>query len=146
MTFIKKSTSAVAIGISGWVLEAVGFQKPETDALTGLVTRVEQQPTSAVWGIRLVIIVPIVIFMSLAFYFSSKIKLTARNSRMISELLSVRQNLKASSEDSLSAMTNGFLEDNEQEATYSEQSFVSALTEQQKANYEEIKRDVLKIS
>ncbi len=145
MTFIKKSTSAVAIGISGWVLEAVGFRKPETDIITGLVTKFEQ-PASAVWGIRLVIIVPIVIFMSLAFYFSSKIKLTARNSRMISELLSVRQNLKASSEDSLSAMTNGFLEDNEQEATYSEQSFVSALTEQQKANYEEIKRDVLKIS
>ena len=145
MTFIKKSTSAVAIGISGWVLQLVGFRKPFTDPATGIVTKYEQ-PASAVWGIRLVVIVPIIIFMSLAFYFSSKIKLTARISQMIAELLNIRKSAKLVPEDSLSKLTNGFLEDNEQDIVYDEQKFISVLSEQQRANYEEIKRDILKIS
>lgn len=144
MTFIKKSTSAIAIGISGWVLEWTGFIKPETDQ-AGIVTTFVQ-PQSAVWGIRLVIIVPIVIFMSLAFYFSSKIKLNERLSRMIADLLSVRQKAKGASEDSLSAMTGGFLEDNKSEFVYSEEAFVNAMTPEQQASYEEIKRKVLKIN
>ncbi|MGI6213633.1 MAG: MFS transporter [Christensenellales bacterium] len=145
MTFIRKSTSAIAIGLSGIILEWTGFIKPETDPLTGLVTNFTQ-PQSAVWGIRLVIIVPIIIFMSSAYLFSGKIKLTARRSQMISQLLEVRHNLKNLSGNSLSELTNGFLEDNTEERVYSEEKFIAALTTEQKANYQEIKDKVLKIN
>jgi Na+/melibiose symporter-like transporter len=54
MTFIKKSTSAIAIGITSLILglSIVGFKAPITDYTTGIVTKFDQ-PDSAVWGLRL---------------------------------------------------------------------------------------------
>lgn len=85
MTFVRKSTTAVAILISGIVLDATGFVKPTTDYATGLVTNYEQ-PASAVWGLRMVIMIPILIFMVIAFIAAKKLKLTAARSALIEKL------------------------------------------------------------
>ncbi|MDD3946363.1 MAG: MFS transporter [Clostridia bacterium] len=91
MTFIRKATSAIAIGITSWVLswEMVGFRQPVTDYLTGIVTKFEQ-PMSAVWGLRMIVMVPVVIFISLAFYFSSKIKLDNKRSLKVKEFIDMQ--------------------------------------------------------
>ncbi len=88
MTFIKKSTSAVAIGISGIVLGATGFVEPKADA-NGIVPDIIQS-TLAQWGLRLVIMVPVIIFITLAYIFSKKLKLTPERSDFISELLKLQ--------------------------------------------------------
>jgi Na+/melibiose symporter-like transporter len=85
MTFVRKSTTAVAILISGIVLDATGFVKPTTDYVTGLVTSYEQ-PASAVWGLRMVIMIPILIFMVIAYIAAKKLKLTAARSALIEKL------------------------------------------------------------
>ena len=147
MTFIKKSTSAIAIALSTLVLQFSGYIKPETDEF-GYITQTFAQPSSAVWGIRMVIMVPVIIFMIIAFINARKLKLTPERSEMISELLAVRKGLVESKEnDSLSAMTSGFLDDNLLivDKNKEEERFISLLTDKQKANYEEIKTEVLNI-
>ncbi|MDR1906385.1 MAG: MFS transporter, partial [Clostridiales bacterium] len=86
MTFIRKTTAAVAIGISGWVLSAVNFQKPETDSVTGVVTSFEQSP-EAILGLRLVIMIPVILFITAAFLFSLKLKITPQRSKLVSKAL-----------------------------------------------------------
>jgi Na+/melibiose symporter-like transporter len=88
MTFIRKSTSAIAILLSSWVLgwKIVGFKPPVTDYLTGVVTKFVQ-PESAIWGLRMIIMVPVIIFISLAWYFNRKIRLDNRTSMKIKEFL-----------------------------------------------------------
>jgi Na+/melibiose symporter-like transporter len=86
MTFTRKTTVAIAIGISGFILDVSGFVKPTTDLLTGLVTSYDQ-PMSAVWGLRLVIMIPIITFMALAYTFAKKLKLNPKRSVLISKMI-----------------------------------------------------------
>ncbi|HQC55177.1 MAG TPA: MFS transporter [Clostridia bacterium] len=90
MTFIRKSTSAIAIGISGWALQLSGFQKPQTDPLTGFVNN-PTQPESAILGLRLVIMVPIIVFITFAFIASMKLKITPEKSTLVSKLISDKE-------------------------------------------------------
>lgn len=85
MTFVRKSTTAVAILISGIVLDATGFIKPTTDLATGFVTNYDQ-PASAIWGLRMVIVVPTLIFMMIAFVAAKQLKLNPTRSRLIEKL------------------------------------------------------------
>ncbi|NLP48832.1 MAG: MFS transporter [Clostridiales bacterium] len=85
MTFVRKSTTAVSILISGIVLDATGFRKPVTDYATGLVTNFEQ-PISAVWGLRAVLVVPITVFMIIAYVAARKLTLNSERSRLIQKL------------------------------------------------------------
>lgn len=85
MTFVRKSTTAVSILISGIVLDSTGFRKPITDYSTGLVTNYEQ-PDSAIWGLRAVLVLPICIFMIIAYFAAKKLTLTADRSRLIDKL------------------------------------------------------------
>ena len=116
MTFIRKSTSALAILLTSWVLswDIVGFKPPVTDYLTGEVTKFTQS-ISAVWGLRFIIMVPVIVFVSLAWLFSSKIKLSQERSLKVKKFL-----------DMLHA------------GNFSEE----ALSQEDKAEYESIKKDL----
>lgn len=89
MTFTRKTTVAIAIGISGAVLDLAGFVKPVTDAATGIVTSFEQ-PASAIWGLRLVIMVPILLFLTFAYIASKKLKLNPRRSVLVGRIIADR--------------------------------------------------------
>ncbi|MDR1939190.1 MAG: MFS transporter [Clostridiales bacterium] len=89
MTFIRKSTSAVAIGLSGWVLELVKFKPPETDQLTGYVTRFDQTE-GAVWGLRLVIMIPVIVMTAAAFIAATKLKISPERSTLVGRFLASR--------------------------------------------------------
>lgn len=86
MTFTRKTTVAIAIGISGVTLDLTGFVKPTTDLVTGLVTSYDQ-PASAIWGLRMIIMVPIILFMALGHIAAKKLKLTPKRSVLISKLI-----------------------------------------------------------
>jgi Na+/melibiose symporter-like transporter len=90
MTFIRKTTAALAIGISGVILSIAGFIKPQTDPLTGLVTE-GNQPSSAIWALRLVILVPVAIMITLAYFVSLKLKLSASDAVLVSHALELRR-------------------------------------------------------
>jgi oligogalacturonide transporter len=90
MTFIKKSTSAIAIFITSWVLDLAGFRRPVVDYSTGLVTKFDQ-PLSAEWGFRLVILITVVVFISFAYFFAKNIKLYAKRSRKIKEFIELQK-------------------------------------------------------
>jgi Na+/melibiose symporter-like transporter len=89
MTFTRKTTVAVAIGLSGFILDLSGFVKPTTDLVTGLVTSYEQ-PYSAIIGLRAVIAVPVVIFLLFAFIAAKKLKLNPQRSLLIGKMLGDR--------------------------------------------------------
>lgn len=91
MTFIRKSTAAIAIGITGFVLDLTGFIRPETDPLTGL-TQKFPQPLSAIWGLRMVIMVPVLIFITIALISSIKLKLSPSRSLLIKDIIYKRNN------------------------------------------------------
>lgn len=91
MTFIRKSTAAVAIGITGIVLDLTGFVRPVTDPLTGLTQKFPQPPT-AVWGLRMVIMIPVLIFITIALISSIKLKLNPERSLMIKDVIYKRNN------------------------------------------------------
>ncbi|MDR2046428.1 MAG: MFS transporter [Clostridiales bacterium] len=90
MTFIRKTTAAVAIGVSGWVLELAGFVVPTTDAATGFVTD-SAQTAEAVLGLRLVIMIPIILLTSAAFIFSTKLKISPERSKLVERALILRR-------------------------------------------------------
>jgi Na+/melibiose symporter-like transporter len=89
MTFIRTTTSAIAIGISGWILELTKFKPPLADNVTGIVTEFEQVE-SAVWGLRFVIMIPVILLISLAFVAASKLKISPERARLVSKALAVR--------------------------------------------------------
>jgi Na+/melibiose symporter-like transporter len=98
MTFVRKTTTAVAILITGIVLDLTGFVRPTTDHGTGLVESYAQ-PASAVWGLRMVVLIPILLFMVVAFIASAKLKLNPRRSSLIQRLITHEQNEEDLSED-----------------------------------------------
>lgn len=98
MTFIRKSTSAIAIGISGWALQLSGFKKPVTDPATGIVTKFAQSE-GAELGLRLVIMIPVVVFISLAFIASVKLKITPERSTLVSKLISDKEAINKLTEE-----------------------------------------------
>lgn len=98
MTFVRKTTTAVAILITGIVLDLTGFVRPTTDHVTGLVESYAQ-PASAVWGLRMVVLIPILLFMVVAFIASAKLKLNPRRSSLIQRLITHEQNEEDLSED-----------------------------------------------
>lgn len=100
MTFVRKSTAALAIWLSSMVLGWTGFIEPAADKVTGIIPEVIQ-PNSAVWGIRLVIMFSVIIFMSLAFVAAKKLKLTPARSAKVTQFL-VLQNEGKLNEENLS--------------------------------------------
>jgi Na+/melibiose symporter-like transporter len=89
MTFIRKTTSAIAIGISGWILDLSGFQRPVTDNLTGEVTKFPQD-AGAVLGLRLVIMIPVILLVTAAFIISLKLKISPERSKFVSKVLAMK--------------------------------------------------------
>ncbi|MEI6578069.1 MAG: MFS transporter [Eubacteriales bacterium] len=98
MTFVRKSTTAIAILISGVVLDATGFVKPKTDYVTGLVKSFEQ-PMSAVWGLRMVVMIPILIFMTIAFIAAKKLKLSPKRSSLVEKIIVGKADIDTLSEE-----------------------------------------------
>ncbi len=99
MIFIKKSCSALAIFISGVVLRLVGFNEPRADEITGMINYGDfAQPESAVLGLKLLIMLAVVIFMSLAFIYMRKLKLTNAVSEKVRSLIDKRNRGEAYSE------------------------------------------------
>ncbi|MDR3216888.1 MAG: MFS transporter [Clostridiaceae bacterium] len=90
MTFIRKSTAAIAIGISGWVLELSGFIPPVTDPATGLTVE-SPQTAGAVLGLRLVIMIPVIFFITIAFFSSLKMKLSPERSKLVARVLDLKK-------------------------------------------------------
>ena len=90
MTFIRKTTAAFAIGISGWILWLAGFISPTTDAKTGIVETFEQSK-EAVLALRLIVLVPVVILIIAAFIASLKLKITPERSKLVSRALSLKR-------------------------------------------------------
>lgn len=103
MTFTRKTTVAIAIGISGAVLDLAGFIKPVTDAATGIVTSFEQ-PASAIWGLRLVIMVPILLFLTFAYIASKKLKLNPRRSVLVGRIIADRSVVETLDEDDIAEL------------------------------------------
>jgi Na+/melibiose symporter-like transporter len=91
MTFTKKSTSAIAILLSGIVLKLVGFNEPKADPTTGKINYEDFVQTDiAVWGIKLLIMVSVVIFMGLAFFAMRRLKLNNAISEKVRYLIEKR--------------------------------------------------------
>lgn len=100
MIFIKKSCSAAAIFISGVVLRLVGFNEPRADELTGMINYGDYvQPASAVLGLKLLIMLAVVIFMSLAFIYMRRLKLTNDISEKVRYLIDKRNRGEAYSDE-----------------------------------------------
>ncbi|MFA5449052.1 MAG: MFS transporter [Clostridia bacterium] len=91
MSFIKTAGSGIAVALVGAVLSLTGFQKPETDPITGSIIREFTQPQSALWGLRLVIIIPVIIMMSAAFYCALKLKLNQKRVDVLKTLIEHKQ-------------------------------------------------------
>jgi Na+/melibiose symporter-like transporter len=89
MTFLQKIVSAVLIGLSGIILDAAGFVEPTTDA-AGTVTDVVQSP-SAVLGLRLVVMLPLVICVAASFFISLRLKISPERSRLVAKFLAARK-------------------------------------------------------
>lgn len=89
MTFIKKTTSAIAIGLSSLVLQLTGFVEPKADEF-GIVPEVVQKQ-SAVIGLRMVILIPVLIFISIAYIYSKKLKLDPLRSYKIKEFIELQK-------------------------------------------------------
>jgi Na+/melibiose symporter-like transporter len=100
MTFVRKITSALAIGISGWALQLSGFKKPVTDLRTGIVTKFAQTD-AAVLGLRLVILIPIALFISIAYIASKKLKISSSRSILVSKVNLVGGSTENLSQDEL---------------------------------------------
>ena len=91
MIFMKKTSSAIAIFLSGVVLRFVGFNEPKADELTGTIDYADfVQPASAVLGLKLLIAVSVLIFMSIAYFAIRKLKLTTAISERVRELIEKR--------------------------------------------------------
>ncbi|MDR3294149.1 MAG: MFS transporter [Clostridiales bacterium] len=97
MTFLQKIVTGVAVGLSGIILDLSGFIEPTVDA-NGIVSEVVQ-PSSAVLGLRLVVTVPIVILVTVAFFVSLGIKVSPSRSKFVTKLLALKR------EDRLNELT-----------------------------------------
>ena len=98
MTFVKKSTSAVAIFITARVLDVSGFLPPVVDYRTGIVTKFIQ-PASAELGLRLVILITVVVFVTLSYIFAYKLKLDPNRSRKIKVFIDLQKEGKLNEEN-----------------------------------------------
>lgn len=91
MIFMKKTSSAIAIFLSGVVLRSVGFNEPKADEITGTINYADfVQPESAVLGLKLLIMVSVIVFMSVAYLSMRKLKLTTAVSERVKELIEKR--------------------------------------------------------
>ena len=90
MTFTRKATSAIAIALTSFVLQASGFVEPAANA-DGIIPVIEQTP-SAQWALRLVILIPINLLITIVYRYAGKLKLSQQTSRLIKRLLQKRQN------------------------------------------------------
>lgn len=97
MTFIKKTTSAIAIALTSFVLHLTKFIEPVADT-NGIVAEVTQ-PFSAVIGLRMVIMVPVVIFTTIAYIYAKKLKLTPERSCKIKEFIDLQNEGRLSKEN-----------------------------------------------
>ena len=93
MTFSRKATSALAIAVTGFTLQAAGFLAPIADA-QGVIPEIEQS-LSAQWGLRLIILIPICVLISVVFVYSGKLRLSQAVSRQIKNMLNKRRNGQA---------------------------------------------------
>ncbi len=85
------------------MLDLAGFVKPVTDAATGIVTSFEQ-PASAIWGLRLVIMVPILLFLTFAYIASKKLKLNPRRSVLVGRIIADRSVVETLDEDDIAEL------------------------------------------
>lgn len=91
MTFTKKTSSAIAIFLSGLVLRLIGFNEPVADEITGKINYEDfVQTETAIWGIKLLIMVSVVVFMSIAFFSMRKLKLNPDISMKVRHLINKR--------------------------------------------------------
>lgn len=91
MTFTKKTSSAIAIFLSGLVLRLIGFNEPVADEVTGLIDYEKfVQTDTAIWGIKLLIMVSVVIFMTTAFFAMRKLNLNQNTSLKVRYLIDKR--------------------------------------------------------
>lgn len=72
MTFIRKTSSAIAIWVFGIVLSVTGYIKPTDDNQT------PNQLNSAIWGIRLTMSVSFVILMIIGYFVAKRFVLTKK--------------------------------------------------------------------
>ncbi|MGI6701804.1 MAG: MFS transporter [Christensenellales bacterium] len=96
MTFIKKTTSAIAIGITGLILDLTGFIEPVADQ-DGIVSSVTQ-PLSAVLGLRIMILVTVVLFVSITYIYAKKLKLDPKRSRKVTYYIGLQNEGKLDNE------------------------------------------------
>ncbi len=88
MTFTKKCSSAIAIFLSGLVLKLVNFNEPVADPITGKTNYADfVQPESAIWGIKIMLLVVVAVFMISAFIAMSKLKLSHDRTEIVRKLV-----------------------------------------------------------
>lgn len=105
MTFTKKCSSAIAIFISGLVLELINFNKPVADINTGKINYLDfPQSEGTILGIKLMIMITVVVFMSLAFIFMSKLKLNNKVTLQVRSLIDKRSHNEEYNEEDLAAL------------------------------------------
>lgn len=102
MTFTKKCSSAIAIFLSGVILELIKFNKPVADISTGKINYLDfPQSEGTVLGIKLMIMITVVIFMSLAFLSLRKLKLNNNVTMQVRVLIEKRSRNEEYSEEDL---------------------------------------------
>lgn len=91
MTFTRKCGSALAVFLSGLVLKAIGFNEPVASEVTGKINYADfPQTPAAVWGIRFLIMIAVILFMGISFFAMTKLKLTRPQSEKVRELINKR--------------------------------------------------------
>lgn len=104
MTFIKKCSSALAIFLSGIVLKAVGFNEPVANETTGRINYADfPQTDKAILGIKLLIMISVIIFMSISFISMTRLKLTRPISEKVRDLIEKRNRGEEYTEEDIEA-------------------------------------------
>ena len=80
MTFSKKFSSGIGVFIVGWALKFSGYNG-----------ELAVQPPSAIMGIRIVIIASVVIFLSIAYFGASKLKISNNRSEKIKYFIELQR-------------------------------------------------------
>lgn len=90
MTFVRKTASAIAIAIFGWILQWTGFNKIEWP----LTYKDVSQPLSALAGIRTAMTVPFIVLLVIGFFIAFRSVLTRKNNERVAQFLTIQREEK----------------------------------------------------
>ena len=93
--------------MSGVVLKAVGFNEPIANETTGRINYADfPQTDKAILGIKLLIMIAVILFMSISFISMTRLKLTRPMSEKVRELIEKRNKGEEYTEEDMESYKN----------------------------------------